>query len=152
MKSTATQTGQAQPAAQHTPENWLVSKCATPDYAPQFAIYGDDCERIAIVFGDISRADVIASAPTLLACTPVQLGLFDAVAMNPPFHMRADIRHILHALTFLKPGGKCAALCFDTASRERALRHLSSSWEPLPAGLFGKEGTGVATVLATFTN
>lgn len=84
-----------------------------------------------------------------LACTVAELGLFDAVAMNPPFHMRADIRHILHARQFLKPGGKLAALCFDTPSRAKALRHLCATWEPVEAGTFGKEGTGVATVLLT---
>lgn len=86
-----------------------------------------------------------------LALTPEETGLFDYVAMNPPFHMRADVRHIEHALRFLKPGGRCAALCFDTHHRATALRDRADTWEPLPAGLFGKEGTGVATVLATFT-
>ncbi len=84
-----------------------------------------------------------------LACTVADLGTFDAVAMNPPFHMRADIRHILHARTFLKPGGKLAALCFDTHAREKALRHLCATWEKIPAGTFGKEGTSVPTVLLT---
>jgi predicted RNA methylase len=85
-----------------------------------------------------------------LACTVAELGTFDAVAMNPPFHMRADIRHIKHALTFLKPGGKLAALCMDTRHRAEALRGLAHSWEVIPAGAFNKEGTGVGTVLATF--
>ena len=69
--------------------------------------------------------------------------------MNPPFHLRADIRHILHALKFLKPGGILAALCLDTPHREAALKPLSATWEKLPAGTFGKEGTHVATVLLT---
>lgn len=95
------------------------------------------------------RPEVRLLQRDFLTCTVAELGLFDAVAMNPPFHMRADIRHILHARQFLKPGGKLAALCFDTASRAKALRHLSATWEPLPAGLFAKEGTSVATVLLT---
>lgn len=98
------------------------------------------------------RAGVRILQRDFLACTVAELGTFDAVAMNPPFHMRADIRHILHARQFLKPGGKLAALCFDTHHREKALRHLSSTWEKLPAGIFGKEGTGVATVLLTITS
>ena len=67
--------------------------------------------------------------------------------MNPPFHMRADIAHILHALQFLCPGGTLAALCLDTYHREHALKHLSTTWEKLPAGTFRAEGTNVATVL-----
>jgi 16S rRNA A1518/A1519 N6-dimethyltransferase RsmA/KsgA/DIM1 with predicted DNA glycosylase/AP lyase activity len=78
-----------------------------------------------------------------------ELGEFDAVVMNPPFHLRADIRHILHARQFLKPGGTLAALCLDTPHREKALRPIAATWEQLPAGTFGKEGTHVATVLLT---
>lgn len=72
---------------------------------------------------------------------------FDAVAMNPPFHMRSDIRHILHALAFLKPGGTLAGLCMDTNHRERALRDIAATWEQIPAGAFSAEGTGVRTIL-----
>lgn len=97
------------------------------------------------------RPEVQIIQRDFLTCTPAELGLFDAVTMNPPFHMRADIRHILHALTFLKPGGRLAALCFDTAAREKALRHLCDSWRPLGPGEFAKEGTSVATVLLTIT-
>lgn len=78
-----------------------------------------------------------------------EIGFFDAVAMNPPFHMRADIRHIEHARKFLKPGGTLAALCMDTPHREKALRHLSATWEQIPAGAFKSEGTGIAAVLLT---
>ena len=84
-----------------------------------------------------------------LSVTPEELGAFDAVAMNPPFHLRADVRHILHARKFLKPGGVLAALCFDTPHRTAALRSLCESWEVLPAGSFAKEGTGVGVVRLT---
>lgn len=82
-----------------------------------------------------------------LAVEPSELGLFDAVAMNPPFTMRSDIRHILHARKFLKPGGILAALCMDTHERERVLRPLCSSWEPIAPGAFSKEGTRIGCVL-----
>ena len=95
------------------------------------------------------RAGVQILQRDFLTCAPAELGTFDAVAMNPPFHMRADIRHILHARQFLKPGGRLAALCLAGFKREAELRPLCSSWEPLPAGLFGKEGTAVAVVLLT---
>jgi predicted RNA methylase len=84
-----------------------------------------------------------------LTVTPSEIGFFDSVAMNPPFHMRSDIRHIMHALKFLKPGGKLAALCLDTFHREKALKPLAETWEKLPSGTFSKEGTQVATVLFT---
>ena len=96
-----------------------------------------------------NRPGVTLLQRDFLACTPAELGQFDAVAVNPPFHMRADVRHILHARTFLKPGGRLSALCFDTPQRVKALRHLSVTWEQIPAGTFGKEGTSVPTVMLT---
>ncbi len=106
----------------------------------------------ATLAGELYRQDrpgVTIKQRDFLTCTLAELGLFDAVAMNPPFHMRADIRHIKHALTFLKPGGKLAALCFNSSHRVAALKPLASSWEVLPTGTFGKAGTSVETVLLT---
>jgi SAM-dependent methyltransferase len=99
-----------------------------------------------------ARPRVLLVQANFLSLTPATLGTFDAVAMNPPFHMRDDIRHILHARAFLKPGGTLAALCLDTPHRAAALCPLAASWEPIPAGAFGQEGTRVATVLLTLKN
>lgn len=76
----------------------------------------------------------------------------DRIVMNPPFHMRADVRHVRHALSFLRPGGVLVGLCLDTRHRADALRDLADHWEPVPAGAFRAEGTGVATVLFRITN
>lgn len=95
------------------------------------------------------RAGVTLMQRDFLTATPDELGLFDAIAMNPPFHHRADIRHILHARKFLKPGGRLAALCLDTPHRSAALRSIAATWEPIEAGTFAKEGTRVPTVLLT---
>ena len=84
-----------------------------------------------------------------LTVTPDEIGQFDAVIMNPPFHLRADIRHILHAVRFLKPGGRLAALCLDTHERETRLKPLAAEWKKIPAGAFAKEGTRAACVLLT---
>lgn len=93
------------------------------------------------------RRGVVLRQRDFLTCTPEELGRFDAVAMNPPFHMRADITHILHALRFLRPGGRLAGICMDTHHRKEALRLRCSVWEPMPAGAFRSEGTNVPTVL-----
>jgi 16S rRNA G1207 methylase RsmC len=69
--------------------------------------------------------------------------------MNPPFHMRLDIRHILHARQFLKPGGRLAAICMAGPRREAVLRPLAASWEPLEPGTFKEAFTHVAAVLLT---
>lgn len=77
---------------------------------------------------------------------------FDRIVMNPPFHMRADIRHIIHALRFLAPGGSLVALCMATHHRETALRDLADHWETLPASTFVREGTKVETYLLRIIN
>ena len=91
----------------------------------------------------IYRGDFLCFSPHDLG------GLFDAVVMNPPFHMRSDIRHIEHAITFLKPGGRLTAICMDTPHRATALRHLSRTWTPLPESAFKSEGTKVNTIHLT---
>lgn len=93
------------------------------------------------------RPGVTIKQRDFLTCTPADLGRFDFIAMNPPFTMRADIRHILHARQFLKPGGRLAALCFDTPSRHAKLKPLCREWISIPAGTFKQEGTSVPTAL-----
>ena len=79
------------------------------------------------------------------------LGLFDAVLMNPPFAQGADIEHISHALTMLKPGGRLVALCANGPRQNASLRPLvearGGDWEDLPADTFKEEGTGVQVAL-----
>ncbi len=87
-----------------------------------------------------------------LEVNPAELGQFDAILMNPPFHMRADVRHILHAQKFLLPGGVLVALCLDTHHREKALRPLASTWEQIPAGAFKESNTNVPTVMLSIRN
>lgn len=102
--------------------------------------------------GELFRQDrtgVTIKQRDFLAVTPDELGLFDAVVMNPPFHMRADIRHIQHALQFVKPGGILAALCLFGPSRSQILKPIASNWIELPPGAFKSEGTNVATVMLT---
>jgi hypothetical protein len=81
------------------------------------------------------------------------LGLFDAVLMNPPFAQGADIEHITHALTMLKPGGRLVALCANGPRQNANLRPLveacGGAWEDLPADTFKEEGTGVRVALIT---
>ena len=81
------------------------------------------------------------------------LGLFDAVLMNPPFAQGADIEHITHALTMLKPGGRLVALCANGPRQSASLRPMvearGGEWEDLPADTFKDEGTGVRVALIT---
>lgn len=106
-------------------------------------------ETDATLAGELFHAfpEVTLSQRDFLGMEPDPAAPFDRVMMNPPFHMRADVRHVLHALRFLRPGGTLAGICMDTHHRSEALRPLADYWEPVPAGAFKGEGTGVATVL-----
>jgi predicted RNA methylase len=70
---------------------------------------------------------------------------FDRAVMNPPFERGADIKHVEHALKFLRPGGRLVAIVAGGARQEKAFRHRASEWEELPSGTFA--GTGVRAVL-----
>lgn len=96
------------------------------------------------------RAGVTIKQRDFLTVTTAEIGLFDLVVMNPPFHMRADIRHIQHALTFVKPGGTLAAICMNTSHRQAALKPLGT-WIELPAGAFRQEGTDVSAAIVIIT-
>lgn len=101
------------------------------------ALYAADLPNVTLRQGDFLKMD--------------NLGEFDGVTMNPPFHMRSDIRHIRHALTMLKPGGRLAGICMAGPMREKELRPLADYWESLPANAFAKEGTKVETILFSIT-
>lgn len=75
------------------------------------------------------------------------LGQFDRVLMNPPFERGADIQHIQHALTMLKPGGRLVAICANGPRQQEALKPLVTTWEDLPEDTFKEQGTGVRTAL-----
>jgi protein-L-isoaspartate O-methyltransferase len=82
---------------------------------------------------------------------------YDRVVMNPPFARQDDIRHVLHAHRFLKPGGLLVAvmsngITFRDTPLTRQFRALvdaeGGSLHPLPEGTFKESGTGVNTVIA----
>jgi SAM-dependent methyltransferase len=95
------------------------------------------------------RDGVTIKQRDFLTVTPEEIGAFDAVVMNPPFHMRADIKHIEHARTFLKPGGRLAAICMEGLKRREAF--AGRQWIDLPAGTFKESGTNVATAIVIIT-
>ena len=86
-----------------------------------------------------------------LECSPEQLGQFDRVIMNPPFENAIDIKHIRHALSFLRPGGILVALCANGPRQKVALASLGER-EDLPAGSFESQGTGVNVAMVVIRN
>jgi len=83
---------------------------------------------------------------------------FDRVIMNPPFGRQADIEHVTHALGFLKPGGKLAAimaagLLFRENRKTHEFHTLLAPHDhditELPDHAFRPSGTDVRTVILT---
>lgn len=101
-----------------------------------------------------------------LRCRPVDdeddepdapaLGKFDRVVMNPPFTNDQDIKHVRHAFTFLKPGGRLIAIMspgftFGGSRTRQAFRDFVEKHggivDELPEGTFKESGTNVRTVV-----
>lgn len=96
----------------------------------------------------ITRANTRTEARDFLGTTAEELGgKFDAVVMNPPFKQGRDIKHIQHALTMLRPGGRLVSLCYNGTRQQEQLRPMANRWEELPAGSFREEGTGASVAL-----
>lgn len=80
-----------------------------------------------------------------LECAP--RAEFDRVVMNPPFYGRHYVKHVRHALKFLKPGGKLVSVLPATAHYDH--KELSGTWRDLPVGSFSEAGTNIPTGLLT---
>lgn len=90
-----------------------------------------------------------------LTWVPADPPVFDRVIMNPPFSKRQDARHVLHAIRFVKPGGRVVAIMsagvtFRQDTMYAECRDRATKIEPLPPGSFQESGTMVNAVLATF--
>lgn len=68
---------------------------------------------------------------------------FDKIVMNPPFYGRHYVKHVRHAVRFLKPGGVLVAILPATAHYDHG--ELQGEWRDLPPGSFADSGTNVPT-------
>jgi len=88
--------------------------------------------------------------------------IYDRVIMNPPFAKQADIKHVTHALKFLKPGGRLvsvmsAGVTFRNDNRAKGFREYvlserGGAIERLDPGAFKESGTMVNAVIVTIPN
>lgn len=87
--------------------------------------------------------------------------VYDRVIMNPPFFKQSDIKHVTHALKFLKEDGKLvsvmsAGVVFRNNKLTTDFKNLvfsrGGSIDPLPEGAFKESGTMVNTVIVTIPN
>lgn len=85
--------------------------------------------------------------------------IYDGVGMNPPFAGQADIRHVMHATKFLRPGGRLVAIMSAgvtfrqnklTTEFRAFVAERGGTIVPLPEDAFKESGTSVNTVLVSF--
>lgn len=98
---------------------------------------------------DVYYGDFLQLSPNVHA-------IYDRIVMNPPFEKQADIKHVLHAFDFLKPGGRLvsvmsASVLFRSNKLTQEFRDFveqhGGTIEPLPEGSFKVSGTMVNTVV-----
>jgi len=80
--------------------------------------------------------------------------MFDRIVMNPPFTKNQDIKHVTHALKFLKPGGILVAIMWPNTERPAFVKMLDGyRWEvyPVEAGSFKESGTDISTIILKLT-
>lgn len=70
---------------------------------------------------------------------------YDRVVMNPPFYGRHYVKHVRHALRFLRDGGTLVSVLPATAWYDHGV--LNGEWRDLPVGSFSEAGTNVPTGL-----
>jgi SAM-dependent methyltransferase len=114
-------------------------------------------ETNAKVIFDAGYANLVLVRDFLTTVPSANVTGYDRVVMNPPFARQDDIRHVMHAHRFLKPGGLLVAvmsngITFRDTPLTREFRALleteGGQIHPLPAGAFKESGTGVHTVIA----
>lgn len=130
-------------------------------HAPTASLTLVECapDRVALLRRSFPDETVMPGSFLVLA-PPTSTDAFDAVVMNPPFSQAQECAHILHALRFLRPGGRLASVASaGVRFRETApykelrarLKELDAQVEDLPDDTFAGEGTRVRTVLIRAT-
>lgn len=82
---------------------------------------------------------------------------FDRIVMNPPFQKDQDIKHVLHAFKFLRPGGRLVSIMGANTNRTSFHALIRTLWqadaetnvENMPPDSFKESGTKVPTITLT---
>lgn len=103
----------------------------------------------------LDQKDYLIEKPRdFLTVDPVEITSYDRILMNPPFERLQDIDHVMHAIKFLKPGGRLVAIMSNSGffrSDKKAenfrgwFEMLGGEAFDIPAGAFKESGTQIAT-------
>lgn len=131
-----------------TPPEYRVLEPSCGDGRILDALRERRCKALGIEF-DAARASLARQkghavvTSNFLEQRPV--AEFDKVVMNPPFYGRHYVKHVRHALKFLKPGGVLVSILPATAHYDHG--ELKGEWRDLPVASFAEAGTNVPTGL-----
>lgn len=128
------------------PQRILEPSCGDGRILDAIRKYGHRSLGIEYHAGRAAQAQAKGHSVVLanfLECPP--RAEFDAVVMNPPFYGRHYVKHVRHALKFLKPDGTLVAILPATAHYDH--KELEGEWRDLPVGSFSEVGTNVPTGL-----
>ena len=120
-----------------------------------FEINKAHCDRLAANLFRVSPEYSVTHADFMTVTKPNFRGdLYDRIVMNPPFAKQDDIKHVMHALNFLAPGGRLvsvmsAGVKFRTNKLTEGFKTLITAIEDLPENSFAESGTAVNTVIVT---
>jgi predicted RNA methylase len=115
----------------------------------------DDCYEVGNVQVDAIELEPSCRGALEAKAASVRIGdflsmtpepIYDRVVMNPPFTKGQDLKHITHALKWLKPGGELYSIVPDKDCPKLA-KLGAETVERFAAGAFKSSGTNVATRL-----
>jgi hypothetical protein len=87
-----------------------------------------------------------------LDMSPVEFGAVDKVVMNPPFENGSDIKHVEHALKFLRDGGRLVSIVANGPRQQAKLKPRATKWVDLPPGSFAGTDVNTAIVVIDMRN
>lgn len=110
------------------------------------------CEVLAVEINQQLAASLEGKA-TQVVCAdflemrPAGTAEMDRVVMNPPFENGSDIKHVEHAIKFLRKGGRLVSIVANGPRQQAKLKPMSTNWIDLPQQSFKNAGTNVNTAI-----
>jgi len=118
-----------------------------------------DCVELREEYADKIRGICKVQVTDFLTVEPNPI--YDRVVMNPPFGKQADIKHVTHALKFLKKGGRLVSIMasgvtFRQNKLTETFNDLLGEYDyevlDVPEKAFKDSGTMVKTVILVVNN
>ena len=130
----------------HLPVNAKILEPSCGDGALLDAMNNGDRELFGIEYDATRAQQARGKGYSVLTANFLQVEpqpVYDRVVMNPPFYGKHHVKHVEHAMKFLKPDGVLITILPASAWYEHKL--LKGRLEDLPLGSFRESGTNINT-------